>query len=513
MKQQSNSQNKNSALSNPTDKKFVPGKEYWTFAIAGLGQGMIYSIMSSYISDFYISVMQLPLLFVLLLMLLARVWDAINDPLMGTIVDRHTTKWGKMKPYVLFTAAPIAILTFLMFFVPNLSGTQLMIYAAVVYILWGMIYTVSDVPFWSLPNVMTPNPEERAKIISTGRTMNGIGSAIPMALFLVLGFVLPKIYPELTGIDMSKRKYMWIAIVASVIGIVLFILSYFSVKERVVIPPKKKEKGAPSALSQIFHCKPLMLVILMGILSCGRYLVQAGAVHVARYGIYVGEPITDSMSLAEKTALMEKSVSTVSSIFMVCAAVGMFGAMLFIPMLYKRFNYKQIVIVSCLAGFVASIFTAVIGWKISLYACIPFIIIESIPLGVLNIVAYAMIGDSLDYMELKMGHRDTALGSACQSFVNKLGNAFATVLIVLVYMIIDLEPSKILSNVDVTVASNLASGQQFAIFSLVTIIPGISLLVCAIPMFFYDLVGEKKDRVTKELAEQRVARGIKIEED
>lgn len=71
------------------------------FAVGAGGQGMIYAMMSSYVSDYYVNVLQLPLLFVLLLMLLARVWDAINDPLMGMIVDRHTTKWGKMKPYIL----------------------------------------------------------------------------------------------------------------------------------------------------------------------------------------------------------------------------------------------------------------------------------------------------------------------------------------------------------------------------------------------------------------------------
>ena len=80
--------------------KFVKSKEFRMFCLAGLGQGMIYSVMSSYISDFYTNVMKLPLIFVLLLMLLARVWDAINDPLMGMIIDRHTTRWGKMKPYI-----------------------------------------------------------------------------------------------------------------------------------------------------------------------------------------------------------------------------------------------------------------------------------------------------------------------------------------------------------------------------------------------------------------------------
>ncbi len=496
----------------PASNRHIPKKEYWMFSIGALGQGMIYATMSSYVSDFYTNVLQLPLFFVLMLMLLARVWDAINDPLMGIIVDKRTTKWGKMKPYVLFTALPIAVLTFLMFYYPDLSKSQLMVYAGFVYVLWGMIYTVSDVPFWSLPNAMTPDPDERSSVISNGRTLNGIGSAVPMVLFFVLGMVLPKIASTANPLEMNKLKYMCIAIVSSVIGIILFVNSYFHVKERVIIPDRpSKEKGEKSRLGRIFSCRPLMLVVFMGVLSSGRYMIQAAALHVARYAFYIGKPITADMSTEQRIALIEKSISSVNLIFVVCAAVGMFGAMLMMPVFTKKYSYKQIVIFTCVAGFFASIITTLVGWFGSLYACIPFIIISSIPLGVLNIASYAMIGDSLDYMEWKTGFRDTALGSACQSFVNKLGNALATTGIILTYMLINLDPAQMLSSDIVVAATEVAVNQRFAMFSLVSIVPGISLLLCAIPIFFYDLVGEKRDKITAELAEKRAQRGIVIE--
>ena len=185
-------------------EKYVKGREYRAYAIGALGQGMIYAIMSSYISDFYLSVLKLAPMFVLLLMLLARVWDAVNDPIMGYFVDRSHFKNGKMRPYLLFTPIPIAILTVLLFYAPNLSGWQLMVYAAVTYVAWGMIYTASDVPFWSLPNVMTPNPDERGSIISNAKTLNGIGSAIPMAIFMLLGFILPKLNLSVTALEKKK---------------------------------------------------------------------------------------------------------------------------------------------------------------------------------------------------------------------------------------------------------------------------------------------------------------------
>ncbi len=94
-------------MSEVLNKRYVGKKELWMFSIGGLGQGMIYAMMTSFISDYYVNILHLPLMFVLLLMLLARVWDAINDPLMGVIVDKNNTKWGKMKPYILFASPPV----------------------------------------------------------------------------------------------------------------------------------------------------------------------------------------------------------------------------------------------------------------------------------------------------------------------------------------------------------------------------------------------------------------------
>jgi Na+/melibiose symporter-like transporter len=246
-------------------------------------------------------------------------------------------------------------------------------------------------------------------------------------------------------------------------------------------------------------------------------MMQAAAVHVARYAFYIG-PSLDGLTQAARTAAIKGSVSTVSTLFSVCSAVGMFGAMLFMPSLYKRYNYKQIVLFTCIAGFLASVATSVIGalaifTKASylVYVCIPFIIIQCIPLGALNITSYAMIGDSLDYLELKTGYRDNGLCSACQSFVNQFGNAIATTFIVLMYIIINISPSQMLNAEVVKAATELLPMQRFAMFSLVSIVPGISLLLCAVPIFFYDLTGAKKEQITLELEKIRKERGINID--
>lgn len=497
-------------------KKYVQKNEMTAFCVAGLGQGMIYALMSSYISDYYLNVLQLAPMFVLLLMLLARVWDAINDPLMGMIVDRSNLKSGKMIPFIRFALIPIAIVTILMYLSPNLDKTQMMIYSAIVYVAWGMLYTVGDVSFWGLPNVMTPDSEERSSVISVSKIFNSIGSAVPEVLFLVVGLIMAAIVENsaepMDALTVQKRKYLIMAIVTVGIGSVLYAVSCFGVKERVKMPPRKRQPGEPSQLKRIFTCKPLMLVLLMGILSSGRYMVGAAAIHVARYSFYIGPELATLATEAERIAAVEASISTVKTVFQISSIVGLFGATLFMPKLMKKFDYKKLVIVSCLAGFVASIVTTLVGWfTMNLYACIPFIIISCIPLGVINTVCFAMICDCLDYMELTTGFRDNALGAACQGFINKIGNAFATSGIVIMYMVIGLKPEQMLSSTAVVAATEMPDNLRFAMFTLVSIVPGISMLLCSIPMFFYKIAGKEKERIVTELAAKRESEGFVVE--
>ena len=496
-------------------KKYVQKKEMTAFCVAGLGQGMIYALMSSYISDYYLNVLQLTPMFVLLLMLLARVWDAINDPLMGMIVDRSTLKSGKMLPFIRWALIPIGIVTLLMYLSPNLDKTAMMVYSAIVYVAWGMIYTVGDVAFWGLPNVMTPDSEERSSVISVSKIFNSIGSAVPEVLFLVVGFIIASWAQNTNTTDfltIQKRKYLIMAIVTVGLGIIMYSRACTGVKEHVKMPVRKRQKGEPSQLARVFKCKPLVLVLLMGVLSSGRYMVSAAAIHVARYSFYIGPELATLATEAERVAAIESSISTVKTVFQISSIVGLFGATLFMPKLMKKFDYKKLVIVTCLAGFVASIITTVVGWfTMNLYACIPFIVISCIPLGVINTVCLAMIGDCLDYMELKTGFRDNALGAACQGFINKIGNAFATSGIVVMYMVIGLDPAQMLSSSSVVSALDMPPEMRFAMFSLVSIVPGVSMLLCAIPMFFYKIAGKEKKDMIAALQAKRQSEGLVVE--
>jgi len=478
----------------------IPIGEQISYYAGSLGSGLIYSIMSSYILDFYMNVAQLNWVFVLLLMLLARVWDAVNDPLMGVVMDRVNPKRGKMRSWLFAMPGAIMAFTVLIFLAPNLAPAMKMVYAAITYVGWGMTFTAMDIPFWSLPLAMTPDEKERGTTFSLGRTANGVGAAVPMALVMLLPLYLEKSIADDHRVDVMK--YIITAVICAVAGGALIFQTPFKVKERVPLP--KNDTGGKGALRRVFACKPLMMTALMGILSGGRYMYQAGGVHVARWALSV------------EGVSVQKSMSSVQITLSIAMAVGMFGSMVAVPFLMKKFNYKQLLIASCLTGGAAGIAIYCVGYDIGIPLLFFLLALSAIPLGVINVVAFAMVGDSLDYMEWGTGFRANGLGLACQSFVIKLANALATSAITVIYPAVGLDPSlSQATRAETNFTSLTDPAQQAAVrrgfFSIISIIPAISLLVSIIPVLFYDLTGQKKARIVAELAERRAKEAEQVE--
>jgi len=474
----------------------LSNRERRTYYMGGFGQGMIYSAMSNYISDFYLNVMRLNAVFVMLLMLLSRLWDAINDPIMGIIMDRVEPKRGKMRPYFYIVPWPIIVLTLALFFAPNyfisgsISQTALMVYAAVTYVLWGMTYTVGDIPFWSLPNAMVAEPGERGRLIAVSRTINGVGSAIPQGLFMAIGPLLTAAGFQ-NGVRLEQTRYMLLAIIVTLVGGIFYFRTAGGVRERVPIPKaSKKSAGEPGAFSLILRNKPLLLVVAMGILSAGRYMFASGMIHVARYSVgFAGKDV-------------QSSISTVSLIFQLSIAGGMFGSMILLPKLMERFSYKRLLIFTSLLGGVAGLAVYFVGYN-NIYALIPLLFICSIPYGIINNLSYVMISDTLDYMEWKTGFRTNGLGQATQTFVNKLDNALATSAIVLVYILLKLNVNEVMGSGAAVHATQMPVNIRGGFFTMISLVPAVSLFLCVIPMFFYNLEGKRKEMVTMELAERR----------
>ncbi len=147
------------------EKKYLTLKEKICFPLSAFGRSGIYTIMTMFYLVFLVDVAKLNAVTASAIILGGRIFDALNDPIMGMIVDKTRSKWGKMRPYLLFSPIPVCVSTILLFIAPFQSSAAATVYAACTYVLWGVCFTIQDVPFWGLTSVITPNEKERTQFI------------------------------------------------------------------------------------------------------------------------------------------------------------------------------------------------------------------------------------------------------------------------------------------------------------------------------------------------------------
>ena len=159
-------------------KSFLKGK--FSYGIGALGLDLSYGMFYSYLAKYMTDILQLKSSFLLLITPLARIWDGINDPMMGTLVDNTNTKMGKYRPWILVGTTCNAIVLSLLFTNPGLQigGIPLHIYTAVLYVFWGMTNTMADIPYWSMVPSFTNDPNERNIIATIARAFSGLGQGI-----------------------------------------------------------------------------------------------------------------------------------------------------------------------------------------------------------------------------------------------------------------------------------------------------------------------------------------------
>ena len=224
--------------------KFIKGKLGYGVGAIGLdlSYGMFYSFLAKYLTD----VLGLKSSFLIVLTALARIWDGINDPMMGTIVDNTHTKMGKYRPWILTGAFLNAFVLIFLFSNPfHLSGVGIMIYVAVTYVLWGMTNTLADIPYWSMVPSFTSDPEERNILATVARTFSGLGQGIVTigAPLLMTAVSQKTVIDEVTGEAIKvhdARSYLICAIVCAACLILFSSICVGSTKEKILTQSTEK---------------------------------------------------------------------------------------------------------------------------------------------------------------------------------------------------------------------------------------------------------------------------------
>lgn len=489
-------------------KKYLTIKERICFTIGAFGRSGIYTLMSMFTLVFFQNGAGLSLSQATTIILIGRIFDAVNDPVMGMIVDRTKSKWGKMRPYLLFAPIPIAITTILLFTAPFEQGSNAaFIWALITYILWGVAFTVQDVPFWGLSSVITPLENERTSFISTARLGSTFGGILPALL-------VPILYQSNLGYN---KGFFISALIFAVLGCGLSILIFFVSKERV--PKMDHTPSFKETFVVLGKDKLLIIVIFAAVLGSTMVTANQCADYIGNYLIIQNH--TDFSQIFDTGGALLPNVDakaaydfwiprgTIVTTLTVAIGVGMVPAMAVFPILRKKFSLKQIYIGSAALGLVVHALCYVIFAQdisnINIYILWIFLFLMGIPLGIYNVITYALIADAVDYMEWKTGERHEGVCFSFQTFLSKVNAAVATFVFGQIFgrsdfkavdkSLVDIEDRQIFFEQSIET--------QKILLALVTIVPAVGFLLTIIPMLFNDFTGKVKENAQKELEEKR----------
>ena len=579
------------------------------------GQNIIYNIIATGLAFYFQSVIFLPAIACSLIFALARVWDAVNDPMMGTIVDKTRTKWGKCKPYLLFVPVVIMATTILPFinsmyaepndlhetvvaeeaeyvafadgdlvksmefdsvkylFVPasgswdlqkdengrplmdedgNIVKNHVMIYtdadkapvtdpavaetvlqefqseqgfvkktgakggliiawAAISYILWGMTYTIGDIPLWGVTSLMTEDQNDRAKALTLARAVAHVG---------MIGTLFTMIAPSFQGMWKARgmdeahslrAAYITLAVVMTVFASVLFQVAGFAVKEK-VSPQNKKTYTIKENFKIMFGNKPFRQILISGILRSPIQLLGIVAMTLVMYYFFNNN--------IGGTLFVDGALNVDLVLKVVVLVVGLFGGMivfpLFVPKLITRHEKKNMYNFFSLIGAIPFVLIFVffkltggniLSWGGMLVMSVLFFM-GGASMGSLNVLQSVMIADCVDYEEYTNGIRPDGVFFSGQSFITKLSAGIASLISGAVYMVVGF------SDKNVALLNNaLVNGADFktygdgkfaaAMFFLISVPPAIGMVLAAIPTWKYALPDKEHTRILDVLNAKR----------
>ncbi len=473
-----------------TPGKGVQPKEALAYGIAGFGQNLVCTIIGSYLTVFLTDA----LLFgsvgengifgavsgataVAFLMLATRIFDALNDPIMGSIVDRTRTKWGKCRPYLKWMAIPIAVMTVICFNPFLEAGTlKTFVFVSIIYVIWSVVYTVADVPYWGLSTCLTNDTTVRGNILTITRLLCTLGAGIVTVVVPIITDAVNKKYNDP---EKLKWTYFICAAVCVVAAIPMFYYGFNNTKERFTSTDTPPSLG--HNLKLLFKNKELLLIVLSGVLGGARTVyTYTGGLYFAKYVL--------------------QNEGWYSLITMLVVPGGLVASIL-VPWMSKKFTKKWSYIAVHALGAVVSFAMYFIGydapWK--LVVCAIGLVLLGIPQGVNNIITYAMIGDTVEYLEWKTGERAEGICFAMQTLINKIGMAVGAFVGVMSYSWAGIDPSK-----SVTEAFTNPDGPSI-LWNVLILSCAISMVGTIIPMLFYSITEKKQKQMVDEIAARKQA--------
>lgn len=476
-------------------KKYMKKSEIWTFGIGLFGVALMTGWMPDYTATFFADFAFKGKGFdpdtmanvISTVFLVAGFVGAIFELVIGYLVDNTRTKFGKVKPWVGFGVVPLALVAMLVFIAPNTnSQTVAIIWMFVIYSLYTAFSCAVESPANCFGSLCSPNPAERSSAISIASFLRSVGQSGGMVVVLAVGLIMKAIMGEQQYKNAEGQGLdLVVSTAVCALGLVLFVMIFFA-NNKENVPFTQEKVSLKDAIKVVFAHKNLLMVSLTKLCGFGRGVYGTVSLYIAIY-------LLGSKNL-KLALLLPMGIGT---------AVGT----LLVNLVLKKFNTKQTFILFCLYGAsslgILFLVSRGIGFNDGLI--IPFLILNffcGLQHGNTNVTPNIMIADCVDEIEYKTGKRQDGLAYAGYGLFSKLASALTK----------GLGPwllytwSGYMTSTDANVAYVAQTDSTLnKMLMIYTIIPAVFVILQGVPILFYDMVGEKKEMITKALAERREA--------
>lgn len=496
------------------DLKSATTKEIIAFSMLPLGMFFINSTVYTVFNVFMTDVLKLSMTLASVIILGTKLWDAINDPLMGTFVEKTRTKWGKCRPYLLWMTPPLVIVTSLLFapmrfpeswnlykdgeFIGNAGN---FVFALIMYMLFITAYTGIEIPFNSMTPLVFPQKDKRVSAVSWSQTIGSLGTVLPtMFVWFAIGML------GNGKKDTTDWGYFWSALIFAVMGAVFIIWSFFGIKEKIYIPPRKM--NSRKSFKVIFTDKRMIVLLICSFFSG---MINIGAMFLPYFanwnciGILPMDRINAFIENLSGKNPQLTAVSILPTILSVMSGIAYMLSMMIVPPLLKKMSKKTLWIGQSVIGGVMCLATYLIGVYVLPYNTLAGFIVYAImrfftnfPVGMSLVLLVAMFADITDDLEIRTDERLEATAYSMKGLLYKISVALFNVVVLVIIDKIGYNAERMaeLSNnysqplMQSTTIPNIIQGIDYThllntIFFMLTAFGAIGMFLQAIPMLFY----------------------------
>ncbi|MCD7751242.1 MAG: glycoside-pentoside-hexuronide (GPH):cation symporter [Lachnospiraceae bacterium] len=451
-------------------------KEKASYGLGAVGKDMVYMLSASYVLYYYQDVCGVNAIAMGIILMAARVFDAFNDPIMGVIVAKTKTRFGRFRPWLLIGTLLNAVILVMMFSAPPaIDGAGLVAYAAVTYILWGMTYTIMDIPYWSMIPAFTEGGRERENLTTLARSAAGVGSALVTVVTMMSVMAL--------GGGDERVGFQRFALIVAIVFVLFILCTCLNIKEKSTVDVESPSVGQMfRALLQNDQAMTVVLTIVL--VNCAVYITSNLVIYFFKYD-FGGDTWYNSYTLFNTFG----------------GAMQILSMMLFFPLLRRFFNTIRIFYISfsmAVVGYIVLLVLAFTSMSNVFVLFIPGFLIFSAS-GMLTVLTTIFLANTVDYGEVKNNRRDESVIFSMQTFVVKLASGIAALVASICLSVCNLS-----SDTDTEAVAEAAGSSVAGLRMTMTVFP-IVMLFIAVWLFHkrYQLTDDRVEALADEIRLKR----------